>query len=149
MNAKSIILSILTFLLATTSSFAQDVESYTGDIYMVVENMPRFPGCEKQGAFTASQLKSCADMKMIKYIYDMLEYPQEAKEYEVEGTLFVRFVVEKDGNLTNFQITRSLGFGCDEEALRIVKSFPKWIAGKQRGEPVRVQFDLPIKFKLP
>jgi protein TonB len=77
-----------------------------------------------------------------------MKYPEEAKELGVQGKVFVTFVVEIDGSISNVRVLRGIGSGCDDEAVRVVKSMPKWIPGKQRGVPVRVQFNLPINFKL-
>ncbi|MBR3939047.1 MAG: energy transducer TonB, partial [Bacteroidales bacterium] len=66
----------------------------------------------------------------------------------ITGRVFLTFVVEKDGSIANARILRDIGGGCGQEALRVVKSMPKWIPGEQRGIPVRVQFNLPVYFKL-
>jgi protein TonB len=66
----------------------------------------------------------------------------------VQGKVYVTFVVEVDGSITDVKVLRGIGSGCDDEAVRVVKSMPKWVPGKQRGVPVRVQFNLPINFKL-
>ncbi|MEZ5083006.1 MAG: energy transducer TonB [Bacteroidales bacterium] len=71
-----------------------------------------------------------------------------ARESGIQGRVFVTFVVERDGNITDVKILRGIGGGCDEEALRVIKNMPKWTPGKQRGKPVRVQFNMPIMFKL-
>jgi protein TonB len=71
-----------------------------------------------------------------------------AKESGIQGRVFVTFVVEKNGSVTDVRVLRGIGGGCDEEAIRVVQNMPKWSAGKQRGKPVRVQFNLPIKFTL-
>jgi protein TonB len=77
-----------------------------------------------------------------------MKYPEEAKELGVQGKGIVTFVVEVDGSITDVKVLRGIGSGCDDEAVRVVKSMPKWVPGKQRGVPVRVQFNLPINFKL-
>lgn len=77
-----------------------------------------------------------------------LKYPALAKENGIEGRVVLRFVVEKDGTLTNIEILRKVGWGCDDEATRLIKQMPKWIPGKMNGKPVRVYFTLPILFKL-
>lgn len=64
------------------------------------------------------------------------------------GTVYVQFVVEKDGSISDVKVLRGIGGGCDEEAVRVVKSMPKWKPGKQRGQPVRVYYTLPIDFKI-
>ena len=95
--------------------------------------MPGFPG---------------GDVARMKYLRDNMKYPQMARESGIQGKVFVTFVVEKDGKVTDVRVLRGIGGGCDEEAIRVVKSMPKWNPGKQRGKPVRVQFNLPIIFKL-
>lgn len=62
--------------------------------------------------------------------------------------MYVTFIIETDGSVTNARILRGIGGGCDKEALRVIENMPKWIAGKQDGKPVRVQFNMPIKFSL-
>jgi protein TonB len=71
-----------------------------------------------------------------------------ARESGIQGKVFVTFVVEKDGSITDVKVLRGIGGGCDEEAVRVIKGMPKWSVGKQRGKPVRVQFNMPIVFKL-
>lgn len=83
-----------------------------------------------------------------KYIAEHLKYPPQARRTGVEGTIFIQFVVEKDGSLTDIKVTKGIGAGCDEEAIRVLKSTPKWNPGMQRGNAVRVRQSLPIKFKL-
>ena len=119
----------------------------TDEIFKVVEDQPRFPGCEDKGS-NKDELKKCAEAKMLEFIYANIKYPAIARENGVEGTAVVTFVVEKDGSITDVRVARDPGAGTGDEALRVVKTFPKWIPGKQRGNPVRVQFNLPVKFKL-
>lgn len=71
-----------------------------------------------------------------------------ARESGIQGTVYVTFVVERNGNVTDVRVLRGIGGGCDEEAVRVIKAMPKWNPGKQRGKPVRVQFNMPIKFTL-
>lgn len=120
-------------------------------IFQVVEQMPRFPGCEGVGGSDANK-KACADKKMLEYIYKNIKYPTIARENGVEGMAVISFVVEPDGSISNMQIVRDPGAGLGEEALRVVEKMQnlpqKWIPGKQRNENVRVQFNLPVKFRL-
>ncbi len=102
-------------------------------IFVVVENMPSFPG--GNGA-------------LMKYLATHIKYPELAKESGIQGRVFINFVVERDGSIDHVKVLRGIGGGCDEEAVRVVKSMPKWIPGKQRGKPVRVSFNLPVKFTL-
>jgi periplasmic protein TonB len=103
------------------------------EIFTVVEEQPGYPG---------------GDEARIKYLQDNIKYPDEAKELGVQGKVFVTFVVEIDGSISDVRVLRGIGAGCDEEAVRVVRNMPKWVPGKQRGVPVRVQFNLPIKFTL-
>ncbi len=117
------------------------------EIFKVVEQMPMFPGCENAGG-SNEEMQQCATKKMLEFIYGNIKYPAIARENGVEGTAVVTFVVEKDGNITGARVVRDPGAQTGDEALRVVKTFPKWAPGKQRGQPVRVQFNLPVKFRL-
>lgn len=116
------------------------------EIYKVVDQMPRFPGCENEG--DEMEKKYCSTDKMLKFIYRNIKYPEKARDNGSEGTAVISFVVEKNGSIVNPKIVRNVAGGCGEEALRVVKKMPNWTPGKQRGKTVRVQFNLPIKFKL-
>jgi protein TonB len=105
----------------------------TQEVFKVVEQMPSFP--DGQAA-------------LLRYLAQNIEYPTIAKENGVEGMVVVQFVVERDGSIAGATVVKGIGAGCDEEALRVVRGMPKWQPGKQRGQPVRVQFNLPIRFKL-
>lgn len=83
-----------------------------------------------------------------KYVSDNLKYPAQARRMGIEGKVFVQFVVDKDGTLTEVQAVKGIGAGCDEEAVKVIQNAPKWTAGKQRGRPVKVRMILPITFKL-
>lgn len=102
-------------------------------IYKVAQSQPSFPG-------GISALK--------KYLSDNIKYPALAINMGQTGTVYVGFVVEKDGSVSNVSILRSLGYGCDEEAMRVVENMPPWIPGMQVGKAVRVEFILPVKFTL-
>jgi protein TonB len=102
-------------------------------IFMVVESMPEFPG---------------GDANLYKFLAENIKYPQMAKESGIQGRVFVTFVVERDGKVSDVRVLRGIGGGCDEEAVRVVKAMPKWTPGKQRGKSVRVQYNLPVKFTL-
>jgi periplasmic protein TonB len=104
-----------------------------GEIFTVVESMPCFPGGEAN---------------VYKYLADNVAYPYQAREAGISGKVWVAFVVEKDGSITDVKVLRGIGGGCDEEAVRVVEAMPRWTPGKQRGIPVRVHFVLSIKFTL-
>ena len=118
-------------------------------IFQVVEQMPRFPGCENLA--TDAEKKACADKKMLEYIYKNIKYPGIACENGVGGTVVVSFVVEADGSISDAKLIRNPGAGVGEEALRVVNNMnnlEKWTPGRQRNENVRVQFNLPMRFRL-
>ena len=100
---------------------------------MIAEQMPRFPD---------------GTQAMLGYIQDNIHYPQAARDVAVSGTVYVNFIVRKDGSIDHVKVLRGIGMGCDEEAMRVVKAMPKWEPGMNNGVPVDVQFNLPIKFKL-
>jgi protein TonB len=83
-----------------------------------------------------------------KYIGKNIKYPDQARKMGVEGKVFVQFVIDKDGSITDINVMKGIGSGCDEEAIRVIKSAPKWTPGKQRGRPVRVRMSVPIIFRL-
>lgn len=83
-----------------------------------------------------------------QYVGDKIKYPPQARRMGVEGRVFVEFVIDKDGSITDVKAVKGIGAGCDEEAVRILQSAPKWKPGKQRGKPVKQRMVLPITFKL-
>ncbi|UII21782.1 energy transducer TonB [Fulvivirga ligni] len=83
-----------------------------------------------------------------KFVGDKLKYPAQARRMGIEGKVFVQFVVDKDGSLTDVKAVKGIGAGCDEEAVRVIKTAPKWSPPKQRGKPVKQRIILPITFKL-
>jgi TonB family protein len=85
---------------------------------------------------------------LASYLKNNLKYPAEAKEKKIKGTVYVSFVVDKTGKVRDAKILRGVGYGCDEEVLRIVKSMPDWIPGKDKGTAVNVQYNLPVNFTL-
>ena len=101
--------------------------------FMVVENMPEFPG---------------GDLGLMKFIQKNLKYPPIAKEYNITGKVYISFIVDKSGLVTNVKIVRGVDKNLDAEAMRVVKSLPKYKPGKQRGKSVRVMFTIPINFTL-
>lgn len=85
---------------------------------------------------------------LITFLSKNVTYPQEARETGTQGIVYVTFVVEKDGSISDIKILQDIGAGCGEEAVRVVKAMPKWIPAKHKGEKVRMQFNLPIKFSF-
>ena len=111
-----------------------DVATSTKDtVYQIAEEMPEFPGGVEA---------------LMDFVGKNVKYPEEAKEKEISGRVFVSFVIEKDGSVSNVKVLRGIGGGCDEEAVRVIKGMPKWKPGIQKGKPVRVSYMMPINFKL-
>ncbi|MCC7231486.1 MAG: TonB family protein [Bacteroidia bacterium] len=104
-----------------------------GKIFTVVEEMPSFPGGES---------------KLFEYLSKNIKYPPVARENGIQGRVYVSFVVDKDGKIKDAVVRRGIGGGCDEEALRVVKSMPDWKPGRQNGRNVQVQYNLPVNFTL-
>lgn len=117
-------------------------------IFRVVEDMPRFPGCEQKG-IGRNELKKCSQEEMLRFVAENIKYPKIAKDNGLEGKVVIQFVVGKDGKVRNAQILRDIGGGCGSEAIRVANIMPLWISGKQRGRPVDVRYTLPVAFKLP
>ena len=116
--------------------FEQLIDIATSEVdtvYQIVEEMPKFPGGEKA---------------LMDYVSNNVKYPEEAKNKNIAGRVFVSFVVEKDGSIGEVKVLRGIGGGCDEEAVRVIKEMPKWKPGMQKGKPVRVNYMMPIFFKL-
>lgn len=103
------------------------------EVFTVVENMPEFPGGREE---------------MAKYLASAVKYPEEARKAGLQGTVYVTFVVEETGKVSNVKVLRGFNKACDESAMNAVKSMPNWNPGTQRGEAVKVQYNLPVKFKL-
>lgn len=82
------------------------------------------------------------------YLKENIVYPQKARENKIEGKVYVSFIVEKDGSLSNIKVLRDIGYGCGEEAVRVMKNMTKWKPGRQKGKPVRMQYVQPITFQL-
>lgn len=98
-----------------------------------IQKPPSFPG---------------GDTELMKFLSKNIEYPTLAKENNIQGVVALTFVVGKDGSVNDVQIVKDIGGGCGKEAVRVVKSMPKWIAGEANGNPVKVRFTLPVRFRL-
>lgn len=108
-------------------------EEVAESIFQIVEVMP-----SPKGGLSA----------FYKYLNENLKYPSKAARMGIEGRVFLSFVVETDGSITDVQVMKGIGAGCDEESVRVMKSAPKWNPGKQRGNAVRVRYSFPFVFTL-
>lgn len=119
----------------------------SNEIFKVVEEMPSFPGCEN--ITNREERQACSNQKMLEFIEANLNYPEAAIERNAEGLVVVRFAVDTIGCLSYIEVVRDdVGCGCGIEAQRIVSEMPNWNPGRQRGNAVRVQFNLPVVFEL-
>ncbi len=122
-------------MISTVGVFAQSSTSDSQKEPMnQVEKMPEFPG---------------GQTALIAYLGENLKYPKTAMEKEISGTVYVRFIVEEDGSVNNnVEVLRGIGYGCDEEATRVIKQMPNWTPGESNGKNVRVYYTLPIRYAL-
>jgi len=111
----------------------QEEEEEDNVVFVIVENKPEFPG---------------GDAELMKFISQNIKYPVIAQENGIQGRVICQFVVNKDGSIVDITVVRSVDPSLDKEAIRVIKSMPKWKPGKQRGKAVRVKFTLPIVFRL-
>ncbi|MGD9930910.1 MAG: energy transducer TonB [Mangrovibacterium sp.] len=111
----------------------EEEEAEESEVFFIVEDMPEFPGGE---------------LALRKFIANAIKYPVIAQENGIQGKVYVNFVVDKDGSVTNARIARGVDASLDKEALRVVNSLPKWKPGMQRGKAVRVSYTVPISFVL-
>ncbi|MFO8053967.1 MAG: energy transducer TonB [Bacteroidales bacterium] len=121
------------FIFFLLPSFNNELLAQDDEIFVVVDEQPRFKGGEKART---------------RYLINEINYPKEALESEIEGVVFIEFIVEKDGSISNAKVKRGVHELLDREALRVVKNMPNWSPGEQEGKPVRVKQNIPIRFKL-
>jgi len=121
------------FLYSAKSQINNKIDYVDSSIFVKVDSYPKFPGGEE---------------KRIKFISKNLKYPIEAQEKNIMGTVYVSFMVEPDGKLSNVKLNKGIGGGCDEEAIRVVKLMPNWLPAKVGSSNVRFQMILPIRFYI-
>ena len=118
---------LFSFMTSTAQTKKNDM------VFDVVEVMPQYPG---------------GPIAMLKYIMENIKYPEQAMKEGIQGRVTVRFIVEKDGSISDVKPILSVHPLLNKEAVRVVESMPKWSPGKQNGKPVRVRFNVPVMFKL-
>ncbi len=111
----------------------ENIEEEVEEIFVIVEQYP-----EPEGGMEG----------FYKYVGENIKYPAQARRMNVQGMVYIQFVVERDGAITDAKVVKGVGAGCDEEAIRVLMSAPKWKPGKQRGRTVRVKLTIPIRFVL-
>jgi protein TonB len=110
-----------------------DEEEASNEIFVIVEQMPEFPG---------------GMAELMSFISKSIKYPVVAQENGIQGRVTCSFVINKDGTIVDAEVTRGMDASLDKEAIRVINSMPKWKPGMQRGKPVRVKFNVPINFRL-
>ncbi len=111
----------------------EEKEEEEAQVFFIVEEMPEFPGGEAA---------------LRRFIANAIKYPQIAQENGIQGRVYIQFVVDRDGSVTQASVARGVDPSLDKEALRVVNSLPKWKPGMQRGKPVKVSYTVPINFQL-
>jgi len=125
--ALMMLVLLFSFMTSTAQTKKNDM------LFSVVEVMPQYPG---------------GQIAMMKYIMENMKYPEQAMKEGIQGRVTVRFIVEKDGSISDVKPVLSVHPLLNKEAVRVVESMPKWTPGKHNGKPVRVRFNLPVMFKL-
>lgn len=121
------------FILFFTYSLKAQQSASKDSIFTYVDKMPDFPGGQSE---------------LMKFLQKNLRYPPDAREKGIQGRVLTQFIVNEDGTISDLQILTSIGGGCDEEIIRIIRMMPKWEPGMQNGIPVKTYFKLPCTFKL-
>ena len=131
---KLVLLSMMAVLCLMTANAQKTVVSQSNqNVYDQVEQMPEFPG---------------GMPAMIEFLQTNIKYPKDAIKQDVGGKVMVMFVVETDGSISNVRVARKVFPSLDEEAVRVVKTMPKWKPGKEKGRLVRVNYTLPVVFSI-
>lgn len=125
--ALMMLVLLFSFMTSTAQTKKNDM------VFDVVEVMPQYPG---------------GPIAMLKYLMENIKYPEQAMKEGIQGRVAVRFIVEKDGSISDVKPILSVHPLLNKEAVRVVESMPKWSPGKQNGKPVRVRFNVPVMFKL-
>ena len=152
-------LLILTLALSSIVAAAQDGDEiidpavYPDDeeieldiFWSPVESSAYWGTCRDQS--TQKEIPNCSNQRLFEFIADNLKYPEIGIENGIEGVIYIRFVIEKDGQVTNVEVMRGIQEEMDAEALRVVQMMPDWNPGTYQGKAIRTQFTLPIRFKL-
>jgi protein TonB len=139
---KKLLLFVIFGIAALLSYGQQDITAKKVSVEKDVEEKIVFVAPEEFAAFPGGEIARQT------FLQENLQYPALAQEISIQGTVYVSFVVEEDGSLTDIKVLRGIGGDCDEEAIRVIKLMPNWIPGKMKGKSVRCQYTMPIKFIL-
>jgi len=135
---KKFLFAILILLTISINVYSQNIDTTdtikkdNEPIFSIAEEPAQFPG---------------GDEALLKFIRKKIKYPKQAIKNKISGTVYVQFIVEKDGSISDVTVIRGIGGGCDEEAVRVITKMPNWIPAKQKGIPVRSFYVIPITFE--
>lgn len=139
-NLKSIISTLVIAIICysnlsfVTHSLKNNIVKQQADkIYTKVDKMPEYKGGDKE---------------LTKFIINNITYPESSKSKSIQGKVFISFIVNTDGTLSDYNVEKSVNKELDDEALRVIKLMPVWIPGNEKGKPVKVKMQLPIEFRL-
>ncbi|MBR5781508.1 MAG: energy transducer TonB [Bacteroidales bacterium] len=127
---KKLFLIMFFMAFVSVNAYSQSDDS-DNEVYSMVDERAQFPGGQNE---------------MLKYLQENLQYPEAAKANNVHGRVIVKFIVERDGSLSDIKVMKGIGSGCNEEAIRLIQSMPKWKPGKNKGKEVRVSMMVPVNF---
>ena len=116
------------------------------DVLTEADQMPYFAGCEEEN--DAEEKRNCSDKNLVRFISNQLVYPGTAREQQIQGTVYVSFIVDEFGNVVSPTIVRDIGGGCGAAALELLRLMPKWEPAIHRGEKAKVKLNLPIHYSL-
>ena len=127
---KKLFLIMFFMAFVSVNAYSQSDDS-DNEVYSMVDERAQFPGGQNE---------------MLKYLQENLQYPEAAKANNVHGRVIVKFIIERDGSLSDIKVMKGIGSGCNEEAIRLIQSMPKWKPGKNKGKEVRVSMMVPVNF---
>jgi protein TonB len=142
-SSCALYLSTLFLLVACSETEIVKIEPCevgSGQIYLLVESMPKFEGCRNSDY-------DCEEKSFKEFVNKNLRYPEEAKKNGIEGEVVISMIIEKEGCASSEEIIESVGYGCDKEAIRLIQNMPRWQPGTIDGEPQRVKKIMRIEFR--
>lgn len=136
-----------TFFFATLLLYLPLFAQHQDKIYTVVDQMPYFPGCEVY-ANGSIEKQNCSNQTVVTYVANNLNYPEQAKNQEIEGVVYLSFVVDENGAIINPTLLKDIGGGCGDEALKVLRGMPSWYPGRLNDRNVKVQLQIPVEFRF-
>lgn len=142
MDMKKLLLFTFTFFCCHMIVLAQP-----NNVKTEAEQMPYFSGCDEYESMSAEK-RECSNLALVTFISQSVEYPEAAKTAGLEGTVYVSFIVNKNGRISDGVILKDIGGNCGKEAIRVIENMPPWVPAYDDGFPVAVKLNMPIQFKM-